>query len=148
MFANCKKVKMININPYEKTYYPFDKNENYLDTQSDSMALDVILNNAIKDKYVEYNFVEGYFPLARGKNLEDKNNDANKIIDVLVLVNAIGSQCYGIFKTIIDLRRIKNNQTYIFGISNIMRDADCDIGTLLFEKDETGKIIPKFPDYY
>jgi hypothetical protein len=129
---------LLQIDPNDKTFYPFDNHDD------DTITL---RNGLVKfgEKLVTKKYIKGYFPLARGISAE---NDANKIINELVnydgyliLFNAIGSQCYGIMKSIIDMRRIKGKNTIYAGIVNEATDANCDINELKFEMKENN-VVP------
>jgi hypothetical protein len=130
-----KCIKILQIDPNNETYAPFDLPINY-----DHLTIENILGNIKIDKDIEYKFLKTYFPLARDLNPEE--SIVNKIIDllvnyegVLILYNAIGSQCYGIFKTIIDMRKLKGKKIIYGGVANVAIDTDCEINKPKFILD-------------
>ena len=48
------------------------------------------------------------------------------------MYNAIGSQCYGIFKVILDYRKLKGKITIFGGVANKVLDTDCEINNFKF----------------
>ena len=139
-------IKMIQIDPMDETFTPF-KNV-YGD---DSLTIEYILSSLNSEKEIDAQFIKGFFPLARNEIVDGQlsQTPSNRIINLLVdydktliLYNAIGSQCYGIFKVIIDLRKLKNYKTIYGGVANNPFTTDCEINNSKFILSADNKVEP------
>jgi hypothetical protein len=146
--TNATNIKMIQIDPIDQTFTPF-KNVN-----DESITIENILSSLNQQIEINAEFIKGYFPLARNEIVDGQLSDtpSNKIIKLLVdydktliLYNAIGSQCYGIFKVIIDLRKLKKYKTIYGGVANETSYTDCEINNSKFKLLADNKVEP-IPD--
>ena len=142
-------IKMIQIDPMDETFSPF-KNV----YEDESLTIENILSSLNSGQEIDAQFIRGFFPLARNEIVDGQLNDtpSNIIIKLLVdydrtliLYNAIGSQCYGIFKVIIDLRKLKNYKTIYGGVANEPLTTDCEINNSKFILSADNKVEP-IPD--
>ncbi len=127
---DTKSKVLLQIDPYDKTFYPFDEEVD------ESLTIINILKYFSPPEEKYRHFIKGFFPLSRDKITDNKFEDTiiNRIIKLLidyngllVLHNAIGSQCYGIFKVILDLRKLYNKETIYSGVANVPEHTDCEL---------------------
>ena len=144
---------LLQIDPMTETYYPFDTDSDS-DPDPDNITIENILKLFSPSKENRH-FIRTFFPLSRDKIIDGQFDDTiiNDIIKllinyegILVLHNAIASQCYGILKVIIDLRKINNRKTIYSGVANEPSNTDCEFNTSKFSKTDD-KIIPLDENY-
>jgi hypothetical protein len=147
---NAPNIKMIQIDPMDETFTPF---KNVYDDE-ESITIENILSSLNKETEINAQFIKEFFPLARNEIVDGQLSDtpSNIIIKLLVdydrtliLYNAIGSQCYGIFKVIIDLRKLKKHKTIYGGVANDPITTDCEINNSTFILSPDNKVEP-IPD--
>lgn len=149
LIKDKKERILLQIDPMDKSFIPFDekdkKDKNYDD---DDISIRTILSYF---KPNEKHYIKGFFPLSRDKIVDGDFEDTtvNKIIKLLVdyngillVHNAIGSQCYGIFKVILDLRKLNKKKTFYSGVANDPTTTDCELTIPKFELTSENKIIP------
>lgn len=130
-------INIVQIDPMGETYAPF---VNY--NEDNTHPIGKFFNDLIKNLMENFNehpktcFIKHEFPLARSLV---KNSDTSKIIELLtkypghlILFNAIGSQCYGIMKTIIDYRILAGHHIMYGGVANESSTANCDMKDQIF----------------
>lgn len=130
------KVTILQIDPMNETHVPFidyESGEKLSVSGFFRELIKIIENNGIKP---DKRSLGGYFPLSRSLV---KNSDTSKIIELLtkyrgylILFNAIGSQCYGIMKTIIDYRKLTEHGILYGGVVNDVSGSNCDTGDQIF----------------
>lgn len=147
LISNIKKKILLQIDPMDESFIPFDKKDKN-DDDDDVISIRNILSYFKPD---EKHYIKGIFPLSRDKIVDGDFEDTtvNKIIKLLVnyngillVHNAIGSQCYGIFKVILDLRKLNNKKTFYSGVANEPTTTDCELTTPKFELISENKIKP------
>jgi hypothetical protein len=146
---------LLQIDPMDESFIPFDdkneKDKNDDDDDDDDVVIISIRTILSYFKPNEKHYIKGFFPLSRDKIVDGDFEDTtvNKIIKLLVdyngillVHNAIGSQCYGIFKVILDLRKLNKKKTFYSGVANDPTTTDCELTIPKFELISENKIKP------
>lgn len=128
------KIGLLAVSPekhYSSFSYPFDKEPGELSVKD---ALLSVIYNKIDTR----NYVQAFFPLARG------SEKTNEILDLIVsrktpviLFNAMGSYCYRSFKYINDMRKNADLVTIYMGLVDAPLYSQCDIGSVIYPDPET-----------
>lgn len=117
LLVDESKILLISVDPEKPTAFPLIHN-------NDNFPLSNIFRAFLENiEKLDINLISGCFPLARGSEV------ANLIIDKfvnlnkpLIIINAMGSECYNSLKEISDRRK---SITHYFALVDILENANC-----------------------